>query len=429
MAGSDPKGGIFSPHPAGRAPGARVAPTFSDELNVVRLPLTVVACASLPDTHFAFDSSIITPEAAVGLTRLARLRKSHQGSPATIFGHADPTGNDDYNKVLSGRRARAIFGLLVHDTDIWEDLFAHPHGRDDWTVKSVQVMLAALGQDPGDPDGKSGPKTVAALHAFQNSKGLPPTDTAGPRTRKQLFSDYMDFLYGKEFTKLDPKRDFLARGADPKGRGDVQGCGEFNPLLMVSKADDKRFQDPRNKDERDQTYAPTRRVMVFLFEEGTELDPAGWPCPAATEGTKRCIARFYSDAKKRRTFQDAERRYEDNPDTFACRFYDRIARGSPCERLQPLPLPPLPKFGTLDVLFRVGRGLSDRLERYRLKSVDGSYDQTLNRGEAVEKTGVLRLRFRDVPRGVDCTLFQVIGTDLELEIAKGLQVDAIPASL
>jgi tetratricopeptide (TPR) repeat protein len=43
--------------------------------------------------------------------------------PLSIFGHADPVGDDDYNKKLSGRRAAAIYALIARRPDIWEDIF------------------------------------------------------------------------------------------------------------------------------------------------------------------------------------------------------------------------------------------------------------------------------------------------------------------
>ena len=65
--------------------------------------------------------------------------------PLSIFGHADPVGNDDYNKQLSGRRATAIYGLLTRDTHLWEELYSHSFGNDKWGVKAIQIMLAELG--------------------------------------------------------------------------------------------------------------------------------------------------------------------------------------------------------------------------------------------------------------------------------------------
>ena len=55
---------------------------------------------------------------------------------------------------------------------------------------------------------------------------------ADQATRAALFRAYMDWICGRDFI-LDPAKDFLA-GSDPKGKGDYQGCGEFNPLLLFS---------------------------------------------------------------------------------------------------------------------------------------------------------------------------------------------------
>jgi len=41
--------------------------------------------------------------------------------------------------------------------------------------REVQAALLSLGFDPGPVDGKSGPKTKAAVEAFQRARGLMPT--------------------------------------------------------------------------------------------------------------------------------------------------------------------------------------------------------------------------------------------------------------
>jgi hypothetical protein len=70
------------------------------------------------------------------------------------FGHADPVGNDNYNKILSGRRAAAVYGMLTHDAAIWEDLFSNtgrfalPAVGDRWGDEALQTMLAEVGQTP-----------------------------------------------------------------------------------------------------------------------------------------------------------------------------------------------------------------------------------------------------------------------------------------
>ena len=54
------------------------------------------------------------------------------------------------------------------------------------TVKQIQCLLAYLGYDPGDIDGADGPKTRAAVKAFQQAEGLEPDGIAGPQTQARL---------------------------------------------------------------------------------------------------------------------------------------------------------------------------------------------------------------------------------------------------
>jgi hypothetical protein len=131
------------------------------------------------------------------------------------------------------------------------------------------------------------------------------------------------------------KTDFLARGADPAGKGDYQGCGELNPVLVFSEEERQRFAQAFDKTERNRENAPNRRVLIYLFRPGARVDPARWPCPRAEEGPAGCKERLWSDADARRAPGDARRTYSATGDTFACRFYDRFAARSPCEGARP----------------------------------------------------------------------------------------------
>lgn len=55
------------------------------------------------------------------------------------------------------------------------------------TIKEVQTALKAIGFDPGDIDGEGGPKTAAAVAAFQKAKNLPETGRLDPATLSKLF--------------------------------------------------------------------------------------------------------------------------------------------------------------------------------------------------------------------------------------------------
>lgn len=123
-----------------------VAPFFNQEeepVNSLRPALMTVACWRLDDKFFDFDSSFIIPEAKPEFARLGELHADYAESPMSIFGHADPTGTEAYNKSLSGNRARALFGLLVRDLDDWEALFH----EGSWGLQSSQRILAHLNRD------------------------------------------------------------------------------------------------------------------------------------------------------------------------------------------------------------------------------------------------------------------------------------------
>src|SRR5215475_14177547 len=77
------------------------APATADEKNLYKEPLVPIACWRMDDIRFEFDSSFVTPDAAEEFKLLAVLRKKHDKAPLSIFGHADPVGDDVYNKKLS----------------------------------------------------------------------------------------------------------------------------------------------------------------------------------------------------------------------------------------------------------------------------------------------------------------------------------------
>ncbi len=307
--------GIAGEHQAPGDEPRKVAPATNGERNTLVVPLIPIACWRMDDLRFDFGLSFIRPEAQREIKLLASLVQAHPGAPLSVFGHADPTGADDLNKQLSGRRAVAVYAMLVRNTDLWEELYRLPFHEDKWGQTAVQSMLGALG--------------CTTVREYQSGQGLTADGQAGPATRAKLFAAYMDFLCGAGFV-LQPT-DFLAKGAGTDGKGDYQGCGDFNPVLRASASQEADFRKPANKPDRDSYYAQDRRVTVFLFRPGSRVDPARWPCPSVSEGAAGCRKRFWSDHLMRRQASDGERKFEDSRDTFECRFYHRIAGDSPCE--------------------------------------------------------------------------------------------------
>jgi hypothetical protein len=342
------EGGAAVTHPILQGDDALVAPQFNNDHNTIRAALIPMACWRVEDIRFDFDSSFLLPEVREEMPTLRDLREQHKLGefypPLSVFGHADPIGDDAYNKQLSGRRSVSVYGLLTRRADLWEDLYSQTGkvacacSGDQWGARSIQKMLAALNYTPGNTEGAMDQATRDAIRRFQTDQSLSPANGYAERqnasdkaTREKLFLAYMDFLCTPEF-KLE-KTHFLAQGADANGKGDFQGCGEFNPLLLFSQQEEQELSQSSNRERRNQENAPNRRVMVFLFRPGTKVDAGIWPCPLAKDGVTNCKKRFWSDGEPRRSRREAgaRRRFEDTQDTFACRFYHRIATGSPCE--------------------------------------------------------------------------------------------------
>lgn len=313
-----------------------VAPATGNEFNRLRPFLVTVGCALVPDHQFEFDSSFILPDADKSFGQLVNLIERMPDCPLSVFGHADPIGRDRYNKTLSGRRAIAVYGVLTRDTELWEQkLYRQPVGGDRWGTRSLQIMLNSAGHPPGNLEGTMDSETRDAVEAFQRQHGLDPDRDPGPITRGKLFEVYMDLLCrddsGKPF-RVD-KDAFLGGGADTDGKADYQGCGEFNPVLIFSEEEHAEFSRPENHAARNEANASNRRVIVYLFERGTTVDPQLWPCPRAGEGDAGCRRRFWSNGEERRSQREPERQrtFQEDEDTFACRFYHRLAGFSPCE--------------------------------------------------------------------------------------------------
>jgi peptidoglycan hydrolase-like protein with peptidoglycan-binding domain len=326
-------GSTSGQHPEIPTPTHLVGPATADQKNTIRPILAPIACWRLDDIRFDFDSSFVRPDAEPDLKVLGVLIKRHPKSPLSIFGHADPVGSEAYNKRLSGRRAMAIYGVLTRNVEMWENLYSNPYEGDKWGSSQILTILSSLAYAPAADDGLKAGRASNSLKQFQSDNGLTPHGYVNVATRKKLFGAYMNRLCGPGL-KLQ-KSDFLAQGADQDGRGDYQGCSEFNPLMLLSKDENTQFSKPGNEAQRNAVNAPNRRVMVMLFRPDVKVSPAQWPCPKAdTEQVQGCKKRFWSDGQQRLENTDRRRTYTQDKNTFACRFYDRLANSSPCERTQ-----------------------------------------------------------------------------------------------
>jgi len=285
-------------------------------VNRLRMPLRTVACWRLGDGVFRFDHKLIGPQARSTFAEFWEIRDRHPSAPIALFGHADIKGDEEYNHRLAAERALAVYGVLNANPNLWYELFA-----DDRTA-------------------------LANLHEILRDYGLPHgEDGFGPGTFEAV-ARYMEHLGGGR--RLEPY-DYL-----DDGRHAMQSCSELNPVLRPSRA----LLDRLTTSERAKLEAVNRRVLAYFFEPGTYVGDR-WPCPVAGAGIEDCKARLWSDAAQRRATPKKALQYwppefrgrpgkpfVGSRSTFACRFYDRIAQGRACEKVEPWqppePVPPPP---------------------------------------------------------------------------------------
>ena len=396
--GIELNGGYAGIHPPAPQFPILVSPSTRNERNVIREELVTVACWRLNDLRFEFDSSFVMPSAASELQALRKVCDAHPDSPLSVFGHSDPTGQEDYNKALSGRRAEAVYSVLTHDAVRWEKLYSEPFGGDVWGSKTIKTILDAL--------------QFKNVTAFQKANDLSPDGVAGPLTRAKLFAAYFQFLFP---SPLLPSA-FLGRGADPAGKADFQGCGEFNPAVILSKQEIEKLSNA----ERDCENAPNRRVLVLFFRPGTVIDVNRWPCPRTGENSAGCRNRFWSNASTRRAASpDARRSFADGFDTFGCRFYHRLAADSPCELSSA-------RLMFVEIFIDLHQNPDALTDDFQLVSADGEYNRTLSRAQAQQRSASLAvLIFTNVISGQDYSLYHYPAPGVKVPIFTRVPFDSL----
>jgi hypothetical protein len=240
-------------------------------------PPQFLDCFSIPGVTFEFDKSFVRPSVVDHLQPLEEAIARHPEAKIMIFGHTDKVGSDQYNKLLSERRARSVYAFIINDPDTWEELYNHPNEQ--WGVAVIQEILLDLGHDPGPIDGVMGPQTRSAMQSFD------PTATSNNAAfRRRLFLAYMTGRHDVEVNAdqfMEPRH---------------MGCGEFNPLLPV-----------------EGRCEANRRVTFYLFHP--ERLPR-LPCRAGDIGP--CQHQMTPASPRHRA-------------SFRCSFYDSLALRCPCE--------------------------------------------------------------------------------------------------
>jgi outer membrane protein OmpA-like peptidoglycan-associated protein len=224
--------------------------------------------------HFRFDRAFVEPCMRSVLERVFDYAQDHPDEKILVVGHTDLVGSDDYNQSLSERRARSVFAYLTFGTsgdhrtkaiEEWNNLRRHAGGaltkiNDNWGTREYQYILQDLGHYTGNIDEDHGPKTDAAVRAFQQDQNLPVNGLVDDVTWPKLGE-----LYLEQDALAVPEGQFLPNANGKGCDGGILkwlGCGEQDPV--------KNTQD---------AWRPNRRTEI-LFVKAERL-----PCEVATPVT------------------------------------------------------------------------------------------------------------------------------------------------
>ena len=84
----------------------------ANEVEIERVSEDLLRINLANEVSFEVDSAEINPAFEPTLQKLADVLRDYGQTQATIAGHADATGSDEYNKALSQRRAWAVSDAL-----------------------------------------------------------------------------------------------------------------------------------------------------------------------------------------------------------------------------------------------------------------------------------------------------------------------------
>jgi hypothetical protein len=208
----------------------------------------------IPGDAFEPGESFFFPSGFRALRAIGEALAASPSRQAAIFAQAEARGDELEAKRLSEERAAAVYGILAHRGEVWEDLWH----RAQWKLKPrvLHVLLEAAGCRPDPRFARPAIEKFQARHPH-----LRPDGVAGPETRAALFLAY--FRAALE-VPVAPERIV----APPAALAPYVGCGDWNPLAA------------------DRALAVNRRVDVFVFDPVAAPEP---PCRAGDLAACRTV--------------------------------------------------------------------------------------------------------------------------------------------
>lgn len=142
---------------------------------------------------FSFDlgKSFVLPEALAGIREVTKRCTAVGATHLLVVGHADSTGNSEYNLALSKKRAQMLAAYFTDDAAVWLPSYDDPDPEQRWGPREDRLMLGTVLDASGLPYLSAGTDIATAVRRFQADFGLAVDGDCGPQTRAQLVPAYM----------------------------------------------------------------------------------------------------------------------------------------------------------------------------------------------------------------------------------------------
>jgi peptidoglycan hydrolase-like protein with peptidoglycan-binding domain len=213
-----------------------------------------------PDT---VDQSLAADERLAAFYVLAttlKFMEYNKSYKLLVAGHADTTGEDDYNYTLAQKRAEGVCYLLKGEREKWVDICEKQSRTEDYQrILLHYAMACAWSCDPGGIDGQSGPLTKRATMNFQKlysevcDKQLTVDGKVGPQTWGAFFDLYQAEIASVLGLKVDALEDYRS---NLRFTDDDQPCVSFGEKRPIESMGQDNFYSSEN-----------RRVELLLFQE------------------------------------------------------------------------------------------------------------------------------------------------------------------
>lgn len=211
----------------------------SPKLEMPQIQKCTVAVVEVLDTLFHSNSAIpsLDPDGELVSSAITAYNhaQANTGQELVVCGHADKSGEYDYNYTLSELRAKATRAVLDNDAQVWADIAKQRSKVEDYqTILKTLTTTHGWNCDPGKIDNEDGPKTRGGVEAFQKQynsaygESIGVDGDIGPLTWKAIHRVVVDLIH-TAYEKSEGTGEPPALPYRSKDKG-IYACGESFPI-------------------------------------------------------------------------------------------------------------------------------------------------------------------------------------------------------